>query len=356
MATVLVVDDDMINRELLRALLSHHGHRALTAINGLDALEVARREHPDVVIADVLMPGMDGYELARRLRDEPTTNGTPIAFYTAHYAEHEVRSLADACGVQRVIQKPSKPAALLEALDELLARGPAPPREVTDEEFAREHLDTLKAKLVEKAAALNRSEGRFRIIAESAPVGILLGDAQGVAIYVNPRFCEITRRSRADLLGAGWLDYVEAAHRQDVLAALVRGPLDGHYRHRVRLARGTDSPLWLDVHLRPVTDSGQRAGFVGLFEDVTLEMEAQARERAERAREAELQRHTARLAHRLTEAQRVARMGTWDLDLDTDLVTTSAELRDILGLGSSPSHRSQFYGSLIPTTVTGSTC
>jgi len=76
MATVLVVDDNAINRALLKTVLSFAGHSVIEAAEGLEALALARRERPDAVITDVLMPGLDGYELARRLRGEPTTSLT----------------------------------------------------------------------------------------------------------------------------------------------------------------------------------------------------------------------------------------------------------------------------------------
>ena len=67
MADILVVDDNRANREALAALLDAAGHRVLAAANGREALDRARAERPELVISDVLMPLMDGYELARRL-------------------------------------------------------------------------------------------------------------------------------------------------------------------------------------------------------------------------------------------------------------------------------------------------
>src|SRR5689334_9250801 len=94
MATVLVVDDDPTNRELLRTLLGYHGHLVREAADGESALLIAGTESPDAVITDVVMPGLDGYELARTLRSQPSTNHIPIAFSTAHYGAHEMQPLA----------------------------------------------------------------------------------------------------------------------------------------------------------------------------------------------------------------------------------------------------------------------
>ncbi|WP_164842763.1 fused response regulator/phosphatase [Actinoplanes solisilvae] len=123
MATVLVVDDDAPSREFLRTLLCYGGHQVEQASDGGSALAMAARRPPDVVITDVLMPGLDGYALAHALRGEPATRHIPIVFSTAHFGVQEVRPRADACGVQHVILKPAQPSTILATIDSLLADG-----------------------------------------------------------------------------------------------------------------------------------------------------------------------------------------------------------------------------------------
>src|SRR5918912_3656471 len=103
MATILIVDDRPANREFLAALLGYGGHRLLEAADGAEGLAVARAERPDLVIADILMPTMDGYEFVRRLPADPAVAGTRVVFYTAHYHEPEARKLAADCGVSAVL-------------------------------------------------------------------------------------------------------------------------------------------------------------------------------------------------------------------------------------------------------------
>lgn len=123
MATVLVVDDDAPSREFMRTLLSYRGHRIREASDGDAALDLVGRQRPDAVITDVLMPGLDGYELARALRTEPATRHIPIVFSTAHYGPQEIQPLIDACDVHDVIFKPADPATVLATIDALLAPG-----------------------------------------------------------------------------------------------------------------------------------------------------------------------------------------------------------------------------------------
>jgi len=71
MAVILVVDDQPSNRDVLTTLLGYYGHRVLEAADGAEELSADTREQPDLIITDVLMPTMDGYELVSRLRQDP---------------------------------------------------------------------------------------------------------------------------------------------------------------------------------------------------------------------------------------------------------------------------------------------
>src|SRR5436189_6017302 len=84
-AKILIADDHRANREALAALLETVGHYVLAASDGNQALNVAREHAPELVISDVLMPIMDGYELTRRLKLEPATAGIRGMFSTAYF-------------------------------------------------------------------------------------------------------------------------------------------------------------------------------------------------------------------------------------------------------------------------------
>src|ERR1700674_2478357 len=131
MATVLIVDDHATNRELVVNLLNYKGHRPLEAADGAEALALVRSERPELVISDILMPTMDGYEFVRRLRADPALAATPVIFYTAHYHDEEARKLARDCGVSYVLTKPSEPELILQTVAQALGQGkpptPAPP-------------------------------------------------------------------------------------------------------------------------------------------------------------------------------------------------------------------------------------
>jgi diguanylate cyclase (GGDEF)-like protein len=166
MANILVVDDNATNRKLLSVLLKHEGHATLEAHDGEAGLATARAERPQLVISDILMPSMDGYEFVRRLRADPDLGEVPIIFYTAHYHEREARALAQSCGVARVLVKPCPVAEILGAIERSLTGAPEIPLAVREEDFTREHLRLLTNKLSEKATALQVANSRLEALTE----------------------------------------------------------------------------------------------------------------------------------------------------------------------------------------------
>ncbi len=116
MADILVVDDWPINRDFIATLLRYAGHTVRQAADGAEALELMGTARPDVVITDILMPVMDGVELAKRIAVNPELRDIPVIFYTATYRLAEARELASTCGVTTVLPKPSDAQHVLDAV------------------------------------------------------------------------------------------------------------------------------------------------------------------------------------------------------------------------------------------------
>ncbi|ANQ84657.1 putative signaling protein [Azoarcus olearius] len=165
MARILVVDDHASNRELIVTLAGYAGHEALEASDGADALALVREHHPDLVICDILMPTMDGYEFVRQLRADPDLAATEVMFYTANYHEPEARNLARTLGVGRILVKPSIPEDILEEIERALAQAPRPVP-APAEDFDREHRRVLTDKLAAKAEELERANQRLAALTE----------------------------------------------------------------------------------------------------------------------------------------------------------------------------------------------
>ncbi len=119
--TVLVVDDERRYRELLELNLSRRGYRVLQASNGLSALNVAEREAPDLVVLDVMLPDLDGYEVCRRIREY---SSVPIIMLTAKAEESQkIRGLQ--LGADDYVTKPFSADELLARVDAVLRRSEA---------------------------------------------------------------------------------------------------------------------------------------------------------------------------------------------------------------------------------------
>jgi diguanylate cyclase (GGDEF)-like protein len=160
MATILVVDDNRANREALGSLLEASGYDVMKAVDGVEALALARETRPHLIITDVLMPRMDGYQLARRLREDPATQATGIIFYTAYFGERDARQLAEAHGVARVLVKPSDNDAILQAVHDVLASRPTARAPQAD--LDREHLRVVVDQLLEKTSALEAEQRKIQ--------------------------------------------------------------------------------------------------------------------------------------------------------------------------------------------------
>ena len=167
MSTILIVDDVPANRDVLVTLLSNEGHTLIEAADGDEGLRTTRAEHPDLVITDVLMPVMDGYEFVRQLRSDVETAATPVVFYTAYYGERDARALAFAGGVADVLTKPVKSAEVLRVVSRVLSGASEtsglPVRPLTAS-FDREHLRLVTDKLSEKTGDLKTSNARLRAL------------------------------------------------------------------------------------------------------------------------------------------------------------------------------------------------
>lgn len=153
MKTILIVDDRPSNRRVLIAMLTQCGHRLLEADSGAQALKMVRSEKPDLVIADILMPKMDGYEFVRRLRLDRRIAHTAVVFYTASYIEKEARRLAKAAGVHYTIVKPAEPGEVLRIVAAALTDVPTP-MQLPPQQFERDHLRLLTDKLSGKVTEL----------------------------------------------------------------------------------------------------------------------------------------------------------------------------------------------------------
>ena len=119
-ARILVVEDDADNRRIVVKVLTSDGHETLEAVDGASAIETARREHPDLIVLDLAMPGIDGWEAARRLKADPQTADIPIVALTA-FAMRGDEERAREAGCDGYLPKPCRPQTIRETVRRFLA-------------------------------------------------------------------------------------------------------------------------------------------------------------------------------------------------------------------------------------------
>ena len=216
MAKILVVDDLPVNRELVVTLVGHSGHQALQASDGAEALAVVRAERPELVISDILMPTMDGYEFVRQLRSDPDLSATQVIFYSAHYREQEARNLAAACGVRQVLAKPCEPqdilAAIEQALSEVVQLSPLPAHG-----FRTQHLQLVTDKLTGSVAELDAMNRRLaaltdlnlQLASERDPEVLLANVCRGARELVGAQYvvlCVVRKDTQASIVCTSGID------------------------------------------------------------------------------------------------------------------------------------------------------
>ena len=189
-STLLVVDDYPENLISMRALLARQDWQVLTACSGIEALSTLLEHEVDLVLLDVQMPGMDGFEVARLMRGSQRTRLTPIIFLTANEQSQAAVLKGYASGAVDYLFKPFDPQILKPKVQALL-----------DQQRNRRALQRLSRDL-EAARAFNAS------VLENAAEGILVVAEDGVIRFANPAISRLLMASVEQLRGASLLDFV----------------------------------------------------------------------------------------------------------------------------------------------------
>jgi len=166
---ILIVEDIPHILELLEVTLKFKGYPVITARNGQEALELTEQEHPALIITDILMPKLDGYQLTQRLRTNPKTSHIPIIFLSATYVTPEDKEFALKLGAVRFLEKPVNTADLLLNIAEILTIGhkPIPGYPLSEPAFYRGYKERLQSKLRQKNAQIARTEKLLESLPDS---------------------------------------------------------------------------------------------------------------------------------------------------------------------------------------------
>jgi PAS domain S-box-containing protein len=235
---ILNVDDNEAGRYAVTRDLRSKGYEVLDASNGREALELAASQQPDLVLLDVRLPDIDGFEVCRRLKADPGTAGIPVLHLSASYADNLSRVRGLNTGADGYLTEPVDPEVLHATVKALLRAKEA---ERAERMAARQWLSTFDA------------------IAD----GVAILDAQGKTLRTNRALVAIAGRPHAELIGVPWSGLFPAPPSECAVEVMLRSGkralLEGSYEDKV--LRISCDPIW--------GETGGITGCVAIVSDIT---------------------------------------------------------------------------------------
>ncbi|MBD2164134.1 response regulator [Calothrix membranacea FACHB-236] len=272
---ILLVDDHSENLLALEAILHSLGQNLVRATSGAQALRCLLNQDFAVILLDVQMPDMDGFETATLIRQRERSRHTPIIFLTAFSTNDSMVFKGYSLGAVDYLFKPIEPEILkskVAAFVDLFQKTAKIERQANQ--------------LAALNADLRKSEEQFRSLSACSPVGIFLTDITGNCTYTNPRYQSILGISDADCLGTGWLRSLRPEDRDRIFADWSAAAQQGQeYYSEFSIVTATGILRWLTLRSSPMlSNEGAVIGYVGTVEDISDRKQAEE-ERAKLIRE-----------------------------------------------------------------------
>ncbi|TKJ68258.1 two-component system response regulator [Pseudomonas viridiflava] len=265
-ATILIVDDDVHVRDLLEVLLQNQHYRTQTAESGEQALEMIEKHAPDLILLDIMMPGMDGYEVASRLKSGKTTSNIPIIMLSA-LDERSARISGLEAGAEEYLNKPVDSGELWLRVRNLL-------RLKSFGDYMKDHNLILEDQLQQRTIDLER----FRSVMDASDDAIFLINRNTMSlIEFNRRACqllgytadELQRKTPAEL-GDSSMEQLEVVYDQIIAGNGPSEPLETLIRDK----SGRD--VSVEIH-RQAYQAGDDWIIVGIVHDITRRKESDQR-------------------------------------------------------------------------------
>jgi len=295
MGVILVAYERESEQLALEKLLTPRGHRVVRAMNGLEALDAARREPPHAVVSDIVLPRMDGFALCRKWKQDERLQSIPFLFYTRRHDDPKYERFALELGAERFLARSEQPDALVQAIEELVAATPAPKatptvKIATLDEGAAQRTEALERAQQALAMATERAqqaqtrlrnqigelettnqrlaagEARFRSVFEANPLPMWIADqATGGFIAVNDTALKVYGYTRAEFLALKSAALADASDTNTPAGIVAHKRKDG-------------SRLYAALASRPIEFDGRSADVVSAC-DLTERITAETRQR-----------------------------------------------------------------------------
>jgi len=335
---ILAVDDNADNLTILKALISEAFPQTevLCAYNGAQALEMAAAHEPDMILLDIIMPGMDGYEVSRRLKSDSQLSDIPIVFVTALKSSRESRITALECGAEAFLTKPIDESELTAQIRAMLKIRKAT-LEKRDESkrlavLVDQRTNELKKSNERALYLLEELKGEYKKREQSerslleAQTLALLGsfeyDITAKRLSCTDTILQICNYTREEF-EAAQNDLIKLIHpddRQTLIEMIEKAIATRNtVEFRFRLLCGDPEPKHIFMRVRPEYDAaGTCVKISGIMQDITRDT-IQTEQLKQNLKD-------------LTESQQIAHVGTWRLDIRTTQVVWSNELYKMFDL------------------------
>jgi PAS domain S-box-containing protein len=284
MINVLIVDDKTENLYLLQSMLDTNGFKTISAKNGAEALGLMRNNIPDLIIADILMPVMDGFTLCRECKKDEILKNIPFFFYTATYIDAKDEEYALSLGADRFILKPQEPEIFIKIINDFLVevkKKTIHPKKIIQqaemvvlkeynevlirkiedkmlqtekaEKELRRYAEELEKEILERKkneSSLRKSEEYNRMLFTTSPIGMVLCRMDGFLIDINPAYARIIGRTIEETLKLNYLDITPEKYATQEAEQLKNLEETGHY------GKYEKEYIHKDGHLVPVLLQG----------------------------------------------------------------------------------------------------
>ncbi|NPV40376.1 MAG: response regulator [Anaerolineae bacterium] len=297
---ILIVDDNEQNLYLLQVLLEGNGYRSLQAKSGNEALEIAIANPPDLVISDILMPGMDGFALCRQWKSNEILKSIPFIFYTATYTDLKDEEFSLSLGAARFIRKPAEPSRFIEIIRDVLEeyqRGvlvKSVDNLNGEEVFLKKYNEALIRKMEDKLLELEKTNQKLSEMVQTSKeltyrieAGLRAGNLAWWEMQLPSGRVSFDKR-KVDLIGfppemfQTYEDFTRLLHPDDYPKAMqaMRDHLEGRaetYEVEYRIKTVSGSYKWFrDVGaITEKDEKNEAARVIGIVEDITKRKEAE---------------------------------------------------------------------------------
>ncbi len=276
---IMVVEDTEDSRILLEDVLRTNSYEVDSATNGIEALKKLKQSIPSLIISDILMPEMDGFEFCQQVKHDPQLRAIPFIFYSATYTDNSDKEFAMSLGASLFVIKPKDPIEFIEIIKGVLAENTSHPSiqpdpVKMDDAFKENYARILNKKLFSKIITLERQEEELKLaslVLDNSSEGMMVSDTKNNIIMINPAFTEITgyefeeiRGKNPRVLSAGYHDlpFYQAMWHELLSAGKWHGEIWGKRKN------GETYPKWLTINTI-CNKNGSIHRYVALFSDIS---------------------------------------------------------------------------------------